>query len=102
METPLFVYRAQKRKISGSFDFTERNLHLPWVFFIPFVVMSAFIVLNIVVGIVVNSISEVTTELDSIRQRKKNEKQQITEQIEMMRSLLDSLERNVKDVKREK
>ena len=28
METPLFVYRAQKRKISGSFDFTERNLHL--------------------------------------------------------------------------
>ena len=29
METPLFVYRAQKRKISGSFDFTERNLHLP-------------------------------------------------------------------------
>ena len=48
-----------------------------WVFFIPFVVMSAFIVLNIVVGIVVNSISEVTTELDSIRQRKKNEKQQI-------------------------
>jgi len=28
VETPLFVYRAQKRKISGSFDFTERNLHL--------------------------------------------------------------------------
>ena len=28
METPLFVYRAQKRKISGSFDFTEINLHL--------------------------------------------------------------------------
>ncbi len=28
METPLFVYRAQNRKISGSFDFTERNLHL--------------------------------------------------------------------------
>ncbi len=30
METPLFVYRAQKRKISGSFDFTERNLHLQY------------------------------------------------------------------------
>ncbi len=31
-----------------------------WLYFVPFVLISAFIVMNVVVGIVVNSISEVT------------------------------------------
>ena len=35
---------------------------IAWVYFVPFVLISSFIVMNVVVGIVVNSISEVTTE----------------------------------------
>ena len=35
---------------------------LAWLYFVPFVLISAFIVMNVVVGIVVNAISEVTTE----------------------------------------
>jgi len=33
--------------------------HLAWLYFVPFVLTSSFIVMNVVVGIVVNSISEV-------------------------------------------
>lgn len=33
-----------------------------WIYFVPFVLISAFVVMNVVVGIVVNSISEVTAE----------------------------------------
>lgn len=33
-----------------------------WLYFVPFVLISSFIVMNVVVGIVVNSISEVTAE----------------------------------------
>lgn len=33
-----------------------------WAYFVPFVLLSSFIVMNVVVGIVVNAISEVTAE----------------------------------------
>ncbi|MGN1120329.1 MAG: ion transporter [Oscillospiraceae bacterium] len=35
---------------------------MAWIYFVPFVLISSFVVMNVVVGIVVNSISEVTTE----------------------------------------
>ncbi|MBQ0042151.1 MAG: ion transporter [Lachnospiraceae bacterium] len=34
-----------------------------WVYFVPFVIISAFIVMNVVVGIVVNTISETTDKI---------------------------------------
>lgn len=36
-----------------------------WLFFIPFVLLCSFVIMNVVVGIVVNSISEVQAELAS-------------------------------------
>ena len=33
-----------------------------WAYFVPFVLLSSFVVMNVVVGIVVNAISEVTAE----------------------------------------
>ena len=33
-----------------------------WAYFVPYVLLSSFVVMNVVVGIVVNSISEVTAE----------------------------------------
>ena len=37
---------------------------LAWIYFVPFVVTSTFIILNIVVGVVVNSIGQTQDELD--------------------------------------
>ena len=37
---------------------------LAWIYFVPFVVTSTFIMLNIVVGVVVNSISQTQNDLD--------------------------------------
>ena len=34
-----------------------------WLFFVPFVLLTSFVIMNVVVGIVVNSISEVQAEL---------------------------------------
>jgi voltage-gated sodium channel len=72
-----------------------------WLYFIPFVVISAFIILNIVVGIVVNSISEVTVKLDSVKRKKMNDEQRIQKQIKIMRKLLDNLEQDLKKMKEE-
>ena len=36
-----------------------------WLFFVPFVLLTSFVIMNVVVGIVVNSISEVQAELSS-------------------------------------
>lgn len=38
-----------------------------WVYFVPFVLISSFVVMNVVVGIVVNSISEVQEQLSKER-----------------------------------
>ncbi|MGN0346205.1 MAG: ion transporter [Lachnospiraceae bacterium] len=47
-----------------------------WIYFVPFVLIASFIVMNVVVGIVVNAISEVSsidTDVDYINSAKKNE-----------------------------
>ncbi len=36
-----------------------------WLYFVPFVLISSFVIMNVVVGIVVNSISEVQAQLSS-------------------------------------
>ncbi|MCR4617293.1 MAG: ion transporter [Lachnospiraceae bacterium] len=49
-----------------------------WIYFVPFVLLSAFVIMNVVVGIVVNSISEVQMELSKEREeanRKKHQKE---------------------------
>ena len=52
---------------------------LAWIYFVPFVLTSSFIVMNVVVGIVVNSISEVA----QINRVEKIEKDDIDYNIEM-------------------
>lgn len=41
-----------------------------WVYFVPFVLISSFVVMNVVVGIVVNSISEVQEQLAKEREER--------------------------------
>ena len=63
-----------------------------WAYFVPFVLLSSFIVMNVVVGIVVNAISEVTAENDA--EAKKDEAPASNEElITEIRSLKDQLDR---------
>ncbi len=75
-----------------------------WVYFVPFVLISSFVVMNVVVGIVVNAISEVTAaNLDEAEGDKKDEapasnKELLTE----IRSLKDQLSRLEKSLEKTK
>ena len=68
-----------------------------WAYFVPYVLMSSFVVMNVVVGIVVNSISEVTAETDAENSAEDKEEAPAevskTELLEEMRSLREQLDR---------
>ncbi len=44
-----------------------------WLYFVPFVLISSFVIMNVVVGIVVNSISEVQAELSADKKKEEHE-----------------------------
>ena len=68
-----------------------------WLYFVPFVLISSFIVMNVVVGIVVNSISEVTAE-DTKKAEEKEEEtdadriKALTVEVKEMRETLARME----------
>ncbi len=75
-----------------------------WLYFVPFVLISSFIIMNVVVGIVVNSISEVQAELAKETEERKKAKEpelnenkagreEILAQIASMKEQLDKLEK---------
>jgi voltage-gated sodium channel len=68
-----------------------------WIYFVPFVTISAFIVLNIVVGIVVNSISEVSSQMSSSKQGDPT-KEEIINEIQEVRKHLSKLEKSLKNL----
>jgi len=57
-----------------------------WVYFVPFVLISSFVIMNVVVGIVVNSISEVQMELSKEKAERMNEKSAKKEGLEISES----------------
>lgn len=75
-----------------------------WVYFVPFVLITSFVVMNVVVGIVVNSISEVTaanekekakdeaTEEISQEEALKKEFAELKAQMDKVEALLDKSE----------
>lgn len=69
---------------------------LAWAYFVPFVLLSSFIVMNVVVGIVVNAISEVTAEStkDEAEETKVSEAELIGE-IHSLKDQLDRLEKQL-------
>ncbi len=75
-----------------------------WLYFVPFVLISSFIVMNVVVGIVVNSISEVTAEDTKRVQEEESEEnveaetdeeriKALTKEVKEMREMLARMER---------
>lgn len=75
-----------------------------WIYFVPFVLLSSFVIMNVVVGIVVNSISEVQLELSKEKEERRKQKEsgekadiskeeQIKEQLSALRERIDELEK---------
>lgn len=62
-----------------------------WAYFVPFVLLSSFIVMNVVVGIVVNAISEVTA--DNAKEEAKAKPVSNNELVDEIHSLKDQLDR---------
>ncbi|MGN0606504.1 MAG: ion transporter [Oscillospiraceae bacterium] len=62
---------------------------MAWIYFVPFVLISAFIVMNVVVGIVVNSISEVT-QINKDEEEK--EDIDINKEIELIKQHIQNIE----------
>lgn len=71
-----------------------------WVYFIPFVIISSFVILNIVVGIVVNSISDVTNSRKA--SKIKDDDSAIEDEIHEVKAHLNTLEALLKKRQREK
>jgi len=71
-----------------------------WAYFVPFVLLSSFIVMNVVVGIVVNAISEVTadTAKEEAEETKVSESALIDE-IHSLKTQLDRLEKQLENAK---
>ena len=62
-----------------------------WAYFVPFVLLSSFIVMNVVVGIVVNAISEVTA--DTAAEDTKEEEVSKEDLLKQMKSLQEQMAR---------
>lgn len=71
-----------------------------WAYFVPFVLMSSFIVMNVVVGIVVNAISEVTA--DDAAEEAKEEEVSKEDLLKQMKSLQDQMARLEKSLEKTK
>lgn len=69
-----------------------------WMYFVPFVLVSSFIVMNVVVGIVVNAISEVTANdkqeeiKDSAEENNENKSDRIQLEMQAIREHMETLE----------
>ena len=69
-----------------------------WLYFVPFVLISSFIVMNVVVGIVVNAISDVTANdkqeeiKDSAEENSENKSDRIQLEMQAIREHMENLE----------
>lgn len=55
-----------------------------WAYFVPFVLISSFVMMNVIVGIVVNAISDVT---DKVKKENEEEKSEFTKEEELKKEI---------------
>ena len=67
-----------------------------WVFFVSFILVAAFVVINVFIGIVLNSLEE-ARELERRESLAPGEAVPVLERIQILRSALDELERELKE-----
>jgi voltage-gated sodium channel len=83
--------------------YMERGMEIhpwSWIYFVSFIMVAAFIVINVLIGIVLNSMEE-ARELERRRPVEPGEVAPVAERIQILRVALDELERelHVRDVK---
>jgi voltage-gated sodium channel len=65
-----------------------------WIFFVTFILVAAFVVINVLIGIVLNSMEE-ARELERRESVAPGEAVPVLERIQILRSALDELEREL-------
>jgi len=70
-----------------------------WLYFVPFVLISSFVIMNVVVGIVVNSISEVQAELSA--EKKKEEPEEAPKADDNKENNTESLEAKLAEMQKQ-
>ncbi len=65
-----------------------------WIFFVSFVLVAAFVVINVLIGIVLNSLEE-ARELERRESLAPGEAAPVVERIQYLRNALDELEREL-------
>ena len=74
-----------------------------WAYFVPFVLVSSFIMMNVIVGIVVNAISEVAEgrakaeKENNAAKEKSNDTELIKEEIAALQEHLDKLQKMIEN-----
>ncbi|MDD3243395.1 MAG: ion transporter [Eubacteriales bacterium] len=63
-----------------------------WAYFVPFILISAFVVMNVVVGVVVNTIGEVTEKSRAEVQLRKQGAPQLHEELEKLQEQLKTVQ----------
>jgi voltage-gated sodium channel len=77
--------------------YMERGMEIhpwSWIYFVSFIMVAAFIVINVLIGIVLNSMEE-ARELERRRPVGPDEVAPVAERIAILRSALDELEREL-------
>ena len=73
------------------------------VFFLSYVLIAAFVVLNLVLGIVIGAMEEAREEeRERLRKEEEGEHLTVIEMLEAMRKQLEEVEREVRDLGRER
>ena len=67
-----------------------------WIFFVSFILVAAFVVINVFIGIVLNSLEE-ARELERREALAPGEAVPVLERMQILRSALDELERELKE-----
>ena len=68
-----------------------------WVYFVPFVLIASFLIMNVVVGIVVNAISEVSAldikeDIKETANEGKSERAQLKEELLSLKTQINRIE----------
>ncbi len=71
-----------------------------WVYFVPFVVISSYFVLNVVVGIMVNAVGDVRADEKDVKPEEDKDPQSIEDEIKILKETILKLEEKVKNNKK--
>jgi len=75
-----------------------KEFSFAWLYFVPFIIVSAFVAMNIVVGIVVNSVSDVSSDCNGkdSEDEEKNDIEALKSELKIIKEHFDNLDEILK------